>query len=126
MKMFLLIVGAVLLVIMILLWVFDPLLVALSAIFSRRAVCREEGNDRTKGKIRNKEELRVTRKWAGIWIGGVFFLIFLPGLLAHLEIIPDKNLFWFPLLYVFFFSPTVGRYVNEVAAVRKKRNGTEE
>ena len=97
-----LIVGSVLLVIMILCWVF----------------CGHW--------TPNKEELRVTRTWAGIWIGGVFFLIFLPGLLAHLEIIPDKHLFWFPMLYVFFSIPTVGRYVREVAAVRKKRDGTEE
>ena len=121
-----LIVGAVLLVIMILLWVFDPLLVTVSAIFRGRAVSREEGNETTKGKIRNKEEVRVTRKWAGIWIGGVFSLIFLPGLLAHLEIIPIQTLPFFPLLYILFFSPTVARYANEVAAVRKKRDGTEQ
>ena len=75
-------------------------------------------------RLSNDRERRVMRKWCWIWSGGVFVLVFLPGLLVSLQTMPDKLAGIIPALYVVFVWPTVAWYTNEMRAAKNEHQDT--
>jgi hypothetical protein len=68
----------------------------------------------------NDDERRVFHKWCGIWSIGVMLFFVVPGVLAFLDVISEKTVGLLPAVYVVLFSPTIGWFVNEMTAARKK------
>ena len=67
----------------------------------------------------NDPERTLLRKWYDIWSVGAVALIFVPCLLAFLEIIEEKHVASFLMIYVIFFMPTVGMHAQQAAALRQ-------
>ena len=77
-------------------------------------------------KISDPVERRILRKWCAICAVGVFALIFVPGLLAHLEIIPGTRLAIFPCLFVILLFMAYGQFYREITAAKARGDNSGE